>query len=62
MLDETFNVRLFLTSADPTSLVTDNLESKLQELITSEDRCCVVCIVLISILHDDVLVEGSTVA
>jgi hypothetical protein len=58
MLDKTFDIRLFLASADPTSPVTGKLESKLQELITSETRRCVVFIVLISILHDDILVEG----
>ena len=62
MLDKTFDTRLFLTPLDPASLATDELEAKLQELITSEDRRCAAFTLVISILHDEVLMEGSTVA
>jgi hypothetical protein len=57
--EETLNVRSFLGSAGPTFLVTDKLESNLQELISSEDTCR---IIVVPIFHGDVLMEYSTVA
>jgi hypothetical protein len=53
---------LFFTSVDPTSLVTNKLESNLQEIITSEDRRCIAFIVVMCVLHDEILMEGSTAA
>jgi hypothetical protein len=63
MRDETIHVCFFLASADATSLVTDKLESNLQELISSQDRCHIVMlfsiVVISSILHDDVLSQAA---
>lgn len=57
---ETIDVGLFLGSTDPTSLETDKLQSNLQELVSSEDRCCITFILVISILHDDLLMKCSS--
>jgi hypothetical protein len=59
--EETLDIRSFLGSADPTFLVTDKLESNLQELISSEDACCIILIVMVSIFHGDVLMENSRI-
>lgn len=51
------NVPSFLGSVHPRFLVTNKLESSLQELIISEDNCYVIFIVVVSMFHGDILMK-----